>query len=255
MTSSDTANPYPFELWAVIPAAGYGTRVQGDVPKQYLFINGVTIMEQVVCRLLAIPGLKGCMVALAPDDQRFQELDVAHDPRVHTVIGGDMRAASVTNALKAVQDHAAHDAWVLVHDAARPLVAKTDIKRLTDAVFNSGSAGGLLAIPVSDTLKLADTDHTVSRTVDRKGLWQAQTPQLFPVASLNEALDKAMAQKNFDITDEASAMENAGHDPLLVEALEPNIKVTRYSDLIVANALLASQRMVKAAANSPDHRE
>ena len=255
MTSSDTANPYPYELWAVIPAAGYGARVQGDIPKQYLFINGITILETVVGRLLEIPGLKGCMIALAPDDQRFQELAVARDPRVHTVIGGDTRAVSVTNALKAVQDHAAHDAWALVHDAARPLVAKTDIKRLTDAVFNSGSEGGLLAIPVSDTLKLADTDHTVARTVDRQGLWQAQTPQLFPVATLTTALDKAIAQKDFAITDEASAMEHAGHDPLLVEALEPNIKVTRYSDLLIASALAASQRIVSAAANAPNYQE
>ena len=255
MTVPDTAHPYPYELWAVIPAAGYGVRVQGDVPKQYLFINGTTIMETVIDRLLEIPELKGCMIALAPDDLRFQELPVARDPRVHTIIGGDTRAASVTNALRAVQDQADDDAWVLVHDAARPLVAKTDIKRLTDAVFNSGSDGGLLAIPVADTLKLADTDYTVSQTVDRNGLWQAQTPQLFPVAALVEALDKAMVQKDYEITDEASAMENAGHDPLLVEALEPNIKVTRYSDLVIANAFVSSQGTDDAVASISSYQE
>ena len=255
MIAPDTTNPYPFELWAVIPAAGYGARVQSDVPKQYLFINGITIMETVISGLLEIPGLKGCMIALAHDDQRFHELAVSRDSRVHTVIGGDSRAVSVSNALKAVQDKAADDAWVLVHDAARPLVAKTDIKRLTDAVFNSGRDGGLLAIPVSDTLKLADTDYTVSRTVDRNGLWQAQTPQLFPVATLAGALDKAMAQKDFDVTDEASAMENAGHDPLLVEALEPNIKVTRYSDLVIANVFVTAQRMNDAVVKTPSYHE
>jgi len=205
-----TTNPYPHELWAVIPAAGFGTRMQGDIPKQYLFLDSVTIMEHVINRLLAIPGLVGCVIALAPDDKRFGELSVAEDPRVHTVVGGETRADSVNSAIDAVRVQAADDAWVLVHDAARPLVALTDIKRLTDAVFNSGSDGGILAIPVSDTLKYA--------------------------------LNSAMATTDIDVTDEASAMEYAGHDPLLVEALEPNPKVTRYSDLVVANALSATYK-------------
>jgi len=237
-----TTNPYPYELWAVIPAAGFGTRMNGDIPKQYLFLDSVTIMEHVINRLLAIPGLMGCVIALAPDDKRFGELSVADDPRVHTVVGGETRADSVNSAIDAVRVQAADDAWVLVHDAARPLVALTDIKRLTDAVFNSGSNGGILAIPVSDTLKSADTDHTVLKTVDRTGLWQAQTPQLFPARALSDALNSAMATTEINVTDEASAMEYAGHDPLLVEALEPNPKVTRYSDLVVANALSATNK-------------
>jgi len=142
------------------------------------------------------------------------------------------------------------ETWVLVHDAARPLIHLSDIQRLTDAVYNSGAIGGILGTPVQDTLKQADEYYCVEKTIDRQTLWQAQTPQLFQAGSLFDAMSAAMDNEASDdsaefaktrITDEASAMELAGEQPLLVEALQPNFKITRPVDLFIADAILRSE--------------
>lgn len=230
-------------LWAVVPAAGSGTRMgRGHVPperpKQYLALGGRTLLERTLETLLGVPELAGVVVALAADDTSWVTLDVAGDPRVHRVIGAGTRAGSVAAALTHLRELATDDARVLVHDAARPLVSLADIARLVDCIDNGGATGGLLAVPVHDTLKRAGDDHRVKATVPRERLWRAQTPQLFRLGALADALADA-GRRGLEITDEASAMELAGHEPQLVEALDPNPKITRVGDLDIAEALLA----------------
>jgi len=235
-------------FWAVVPAAGTGSRMQGELPKQYLPLLGITMLQRTLERLLDVPGLQGVVVVLAKDDSNWHELAVSRDERVRTALGGDSRAASVAAGIQIVRASVGDDCWVLVHDAARPLVSLSDIQRLTDAVVNSGATGGLLATRVQDTLKRADEYCTVQATVSRENLWRAQTPQLFRAGELGDALTRALSATSSDekaadvehmpITDEASAMEQAGHDPLLVEALDPNPKITRPVDVLLIEAYL-----------------
>jgi len=225
-------------VWVVVPAAGSGQRLGGTCAKQYQLLNGVTMLERTLERMLLVPGVEAVVVVLASDDDQWQHLGCASDPRVRTVIGRDTRAGSVMAGIDEVLQHARPDTWVMVHDAARPLVAASDIQRLINAVYNSGAVGGLLATPVHDTLKRADDYAAVMQTVERVDLWQAQTPQLFRVGALHQAIEHGTNQEACTITDEASAMEQAGHQPLLVEALQPNFKITRPVDLQLASAVL-----------------
>lgn len=240
--------------WIVVPAAGVGERMGGTTPKQYLNLNGRSVLEVTLERLLSVPSVEGIVVVLAADDARWLQVGVGRDPRIHQAMGGDTRASSVLSGLRVVMEHAAADTWVLVHDAARPLIHVSDVQRLTDAVCNSGAVGGILATPVHDTLKKADEYCCIERTVSRQNLWQAQTPQMFRVGQLHEALNsngQVMPPSSVEVTsrralltDEASAMEAMGHDPLLVEALRPNIKITRPVDLDIAKALLRNETEV-----------
>lgn len=223
-------------LWALIPAAGQGLRLGGHVPKQYQLLAGSPMLAHSLQRMLAVPGLAGAVAVLAANDEHWQATIGQTDPRVHTCTGGAERADSVRAGLRHILDLTASDSWVMVHDAARPLVALSDIQRLTSTIYNSGAVGGLLATPVQDTLKKADDYYCVEQTISRQQLWQAQTPQLFRAGPLLSALDSAGEV----VTDEASAMEHAGHDPQLVEALQPNFKITRPVDMQLAELLLAS---------------
>ena len=245
MTRTEAADPdgrRAAAIWAVVPAAGSGTRMARgheapERPKQYLELAGRTLLERALATLLDVPGLGGVVVALAPHDARWEGLAIASDPRVHRARGAATRAASVAAGLARLGELAPPDAWVLVHDAARPLTSGADIARLLGAVLDGGATGGLLAVPVHDTLKRAGSDHRVEATVPRERLWRAQTPQLFRLAELAGALDAA-ARGGATITDEASAMELAGHEPQLVEALDPNPKITRAGDLDTAEAIV-----------------
>lgn len=250
-------------LIAVVPAAGKGERVAAPVPKQYLPLRGTPMLQRTLARLLEVPQVQSVVVALAPGDTHFDTLALASDARIERVEGGQTRAESVAAALACVRRLHGDQAWALVHDAARPLVALEDVQRLIEAVFAAASptaagdslreppAGGLLAVPVGDTLKresggarwseLFETDDApleVQETVDRSGLWQAQTPQLFRAGALAAALNSAREQRA-RVTDEASAMERAGRRCLLVEAVQANPKVTRADDVRLAEALLA----------------
>jgi len=227
--------------WIVVPAAGFGQRMGGSTPKQYLALGDHSILQRTLDQLLMVPDIDGVVVVLAANDTRWPALAKQFDSKVHTTTGGETRADSVTAGLRYVLEQARPDTWVFVHDAARPLVQVSDIQRLSDAVMNSGSIGGLLGTPVQDTLKMRDEYFGVERTVSRDALWQAQTPQLFNAAELLEAM---LAGASSEITDESSAMELAGHAPLLVEALEPNFKITRPVDLRIANALLNNEVVV-----------
>lgn len=236
------------QCWMVVPAAGLGERMGGDTPKQYLDLNGRSVLQTTLEKLLQVPEVAGIVVVLSAHDTQWTTVDAGRDPRVHIATGGQTRADSVLSGLRFVMNEAPSDTWVLVHDAARPLIHLSDVKRLTDAVCNSGAIGGILATPVQDTLKKADEYCCIERTVSRQHLWQAQTPQMFRAGQLFEALqsvgqllppagDEGMDRRS-PLTDEASAMEGLGHEPLLVEALRPNIKITRPVDLSMVRALL-----------------
>jgi 2-C-methyl-D-erythritol 4-phosphate cytidylyltransferase len=223
-------------LWCVVPAAGRGARVGGDVPKQYLPIAGKPMLLHTLERLTAHPRIAGVMVVLAAGDARWPKWLTFNDKPVHTTVGGDERADSVLAGLRALPEGVSEADFVLVHDAARPCVAHADISRLVDQAIPAG--GGLLAAPVRDTLKRADAQGRVVATEPREARWRALTPQLFRLGELVQALESAHAA-GIAVTDEAMAMECAGHKPLLVEGGEDNIKVTTAADFALVEFLLS----------------
>jgi 2-C-methyl-D-erythritol 4-phosphate cytidylyltransferase len=217
-------------FWAVIPAAGVGARMAADRPKQYLQLGGLTILEHSLLCFLDHPRLKGLVISLAVDDPYWPTLPCALDSRIQQVAGGRERADSVLNALLHLHANGADDNdWVLVHDAARPNLARSDLDNLLNELKDD-PVGGLLAVPAKDTLKRADALGRVTETVDRSLIWQAYTPQMFRLGALHRALADSLVS-NVSITDEASAIEWAGQSPRLIEGRADNIKVTRPEDL------------------------
>ncbi|QVL20153.1 2-C-methyl-D-erythritol 4-phosphate cytidylyltransferase [Pseudomonas qingdaonensis] len=217
-------------FWAVIPAAGVGARMAADRPKQYLQLGGRTILEHSLDCFLDHPCLKGVVVSIAADDPYWPGLACASDTRIQRAAGGRERADSVLNALLLLHAQGAADNdWVLVHDAARPNLARDDLDRLLGELAND-PVGGLLAVPARDTLKRADANGRVSATIDRSTVWQAYTPQMFRLGVLHRALADSLVA-DVAITDEASAIEWSGQAPRLVEGRNDNIKVTRPEDL------------------------
>ncbi|WP_339462088.1 2-C-methyl-D-erythritol 4-phosphate cytidylyltransferase [Pseudomonas sp. EA_105y_Pfl2_R69] len=225
----NTAELPPF--WALIPAAGVGSRMAADRPKQYLEVAGKTIIEHSLACFLDHPQLLGVVVSLALDDPYWPHLACAAEPRLQRAEGGRERADSVLNGLLRLSELGARDDdWVLVHDAARPNLARSDLDLLL-AELAGDAVGGLLAVPARDTLKRAGPDGRVRETVDRVTIWQAYTPQMFRLGELQRALADALLA-GVAITDEASAMEWAGHAPRLIEGRGDNLKVTRPEDLL-----------------------
>lgn len=217
-------------FWVVIPAAGIGSRMQADRPKQYLPLGGRALIEHTLDCFLDQPGLNGLVVCLADDDAWWPALACAADYRIKRAAGGRERADSVLSGLHKLGELGAQDSdWVLVHDAARPHLAATDLHKLLDSLQDD-PVGGLLAVPVRDTLKQADAHGRVAATPDRSLFWQAYTPQMFRLGALRQALADALACGAL-ITDEASAMELAGFAPRLIEGRADNIKITRPEDL------------------------
>lgn len=232
-------NPAAENYWAIVPAAGIGKRMGGDTPKQYLSLHGKTIIEQTLLRLSQIDNIKGIVVAIAEGDEWWTELHIDCGKSVTVVQGGTERCHSVQNALQALQTECADDDWVLVHDAARPCVRTSDIELLIKTLMDH-DVGGLLGLPVRDTMKRTDQKSCVTETVEREGLWHALTPQMFRYAVLSQALDKALKDQ-FLVTDEASAIEHAGYVPQMVEGHGDNIKITRPEDLSLASYYLQHQ--------------
>ncbi len=223
-------------LWAVVPAAGIGMRMGADVPKQYLKLGDRTVLEHSLAALCTVPALSGIVVALAEDDPYWPDLHPDLPCPLYTAPGGAERAESVLNALDILCERAADDDWVLVHDAARPCVRTADLNRLVTALRDD-PVGGLLAVPVRDTMKQADAEQRCSATVDRSRLWHALTPQMFRVGALRDAL-RAAAASGVVVTDDASAMEQAGLRPRLIEGHADNLKITRPEDLALAEFYL-----------------
>ncbi len=224
--------------FALIPAGGGGTRMGAEMPKQYLPLAGRPLIRHAVDALLAVPAIARVFVVLAPDDAHWSDCGREGDAGRLCVLrcGGATRAASVTNGLRAVRGQVADDDWVLVHDAARPCLLPEQVERLLTEV-GEDPVGGLLAVPLSDTLKRARAPGAdgvrVAETVPREGLWQAQTPQMFRYGLLTEALEHAPAA-----TDEASAVEALGLHPKLVAADARNLKVTFPLDLHLAELIV-----------------
>ena len=224
------------QVHVLIPAAGRGTRYGGAVLKQYLPVCGKAVLAHAIRAFQFHPMIKGITVILAEDDQWFDSAVGPLSRAVETVTGGDTRAQSVRNGLRFVAENYPETDWVLIHDAARPCLSPGSLDRLLEQGLQSED-GAILAMPVGDTLKRAGEAGEITATVDRSGLWAAQTPQLFPVIALTDAIDAALRDGR-ELTDEASAMEFTGARPKLVMGSAANIKITHPSDLAIAEAWL-----------------
>ncbi|EKO3949490.1 2-C-methyl-D-erythritol 4-phosphate cytidylyltransferase [Vibrio fluvialis] len=224
------------KITAIVPAAGVGSRMQADRPKQYLILHGHTVLEHTVEVLLRHPDVGQVVVAVSNNDPYFGSLALANHPRVVRVSGGKERADSVLSALDYVCRHQLSE-WVLVHDAARPCVEHADISQLI-ATAQTHTVGAILAAPVRDTMKRADGGQNIDHTVDRVALWHALTPQMFRAQPLMQALTQALAAQAV-ITDEASAFEWLGQKPALVAGRADNIKITQPEDLALAEFYLS----------------
>lgn len=224
------------QVHALIPAAGHGTRYGGAVLKQYLPVCGKAVLAHAIRAFQFHPLISGITVILAEDDQWFESAVGQLSAAVDTVTGGDTRAQSVRNGLRFVADSYPETDWVLIHDAARPCLSPGSLDRLLEQGLRSAD-GAILAMPVGDTLKCAGEAGEITATVDRSDLWAAQTPQLFPLGALADAIDAAQRDGR-ELTDEASAMEFAGASPKLVMGSAANIKITHPSDLAIAEAWL-----------------
>ena len=225
--------------WAVMPAAGGGTRMGLSRPKQYLPLKGRALIEWSLGALLNCDRVDGVVVVLAKSDQEFASLPIAGHPKLMLTTGGAARADSVLAGLRTVAARTAGfgQVHVLVHDAARPCLNVSSIEQLMSEA--DAKHGGLLALPCTDTLKRGKQNRVVE-TVDRAFYWRAQTPQLFRLELLSQALEECRS-RGIEVTDEASAMERAGYHPRLVRGRESNIKVTYPEDLALAEFWL-SQR-------------
>jgi 2-C-methyl-D-erythritol 4-phosphate cytidylyltransferase len=210
-------------------------------PKQYLDLLGRPVLAHALETLSTHPQIAGTVVALAPADPYFSQIESGlSGVDWWRADGGSERADSVLNALTVLREHADESDWVLVHDAARPCLDAEDVTRLVVAVEASG-VGGILAVPVADTVKRSGPDGRIEATVSRAGLFRALTPQMFKVGELQMALSAAL-DRGLPVTDEASAMEMAGHRPLLISGRADNIKITEPQDLLLAAMFLQAQR-------------
>ena len=227
----------------VVPAAGIGSRMGAEVPKQYLKLDDKCVLEHTVLKLLTSPFVHNVIVALSPDDPYYKYTCLVDLKRVERVEGGSERVDSVLTGLKA-----ARTSWVMVHDAARPLISLADIEQLLLQVArtqdgNPSHCGGILVAPMADTVKQAQSvmggdRATIASTLERKHLWRALTPQLFERAALIAAIEQGLKLKA-SLTDEASALERSGKKVLMVEGSPLNFKLTQPSDLLLTKALLS----------------
>ena len=220
------------EFHALVPAAGFGARMGHELPKQYLPLAGQPMIFHALNTLCNCPDIGTVFVVLAPDDTLFHSYDWSRfgDKLQTLYCGGETRADTVLNGL--LTSEIEPDDWVLVHDAARPCLTQAHLAKLI-AELRDDAVGGILAVPVADTLKRADDAGRIARTEDRAGLWQAQTPQMFRAGLLAQALQQC---KN--VTDEASAVETLGLQPKLVLSESSNFKVTYPQDLLLAELML-----------------
>jgi 2-C-methyl-D-erythritol 4-phosphate cytidylyltransferase len=220
------------EFHALVPAAGSGSRMGGELPKQYLPLAGRPMIYHALATLCACADIATVFVVLAPDDKQFHQYDWSAfgDKLQPLYCGGATRAQSVANGL--LVSELEPDDWVLVHDAARPCLTQAHLGKLI-AELRDDAVGGILAVPVADTLKRADAAQRIAHTENRAGLWQAQTPQMFRAGLLVQALQTAP-----QVTDEASAVEALGLHPKLVESETTNFKVTYPQDVRLAELLL-----------------
>ncbi|MGV8933331.1 MAG: 2-C-methyl-D-erythritol 4-phosphate cytidylyltransferase [Gallionellaceae bacterium] len=219
-------------FYALVPAAGTGSRMGIEVPKQYMMLSGQPMIHHALKTLCAHAEISTVFVVLSAQDAHWKTYDWSAfgDKLQPLFCGGQTRAESVLNGLLAAELDLAD--WVLVHDAARPCLSAQQLTRLLHELRDD-EVGGLLAVPVADTLKRADAQLRVAHTESRAGLWQAQTPQMFRTGLLVQALESAP-----NVTDDASAVEALGYFPKLVESDSSNFKVTYPQDLQLAELYL-----------------
>lgn len=227
------------KVFAVVPAAGVGKRMGAAMPKQYLQIAGKSVLEHTVERLARYARIQQVVIAVAPDDEIFTALRASLPDNCVAVTGGAERCHSVLAGLDYLSDSADARDWVLVHDAARPCLRSADIDRMLEELADS-EVGGILAVPVRDTLKFCGSGSTVERTVDRRSLWHALTPQMFRLGFLKEAIETALRAGRI-VTDEAQAVELQGHAPRVVAGHGDNLKITQAEDLYLAEMIIAAQ--------------
>jgi 2-C-methyl-D-erythritol 4-phosphate cytidylyltransferase len=227
------------DLYALIPAAGSGSRMGTEIPKQYQELAGAPLIQRAINVLCDDARIQQIFVVLAPQDHYFRQFDwSAYQGRLEPLYcGGATRAASVLNGLVAIAGAVDPSDWVLVHDAARPCLSAQLLHRLLTEIADD-AVGGLLAVPVADTLKRADATQRAIDTVPRDALWQAQTPQMFRYRLLLEALRRAKPES---VTDEASAIEQMGLKPRLVMGSTSNLKVTWPEDMAYAQVFFSAQ--------------
>jgi len=227
-------------IWVVIPAAGVGKRMESDTPKQYLKLNNKTVIEHTLSVFDKHDSISEIVVSISEGDEYWAALDFELSKPLHIATGGKERCDSVLNGLKYLENKAAaDDDWVLVHDAARPCLRHEDLTLLIDSL-REHDVGGILAIPVRDTMKRSLDNNEIKETVERENLWHALTPQMFRFGLLMDSIEAAL-NKDIMITDEASAIELAGFHPLLVEGHADNLKITRPEDLALAAFFLSQQ--------------
>ncbi len=222
-------------FWALIPAAGRGLRTGASLPKQYLPLCGRAVIEHSLSLFAGHPQIAGIVVVLSADDAHWAQLKLPSSTQIHTTVGGAERPDSVLAGLDKLKTIARDTDWVLVHDAARACLSRHLLDELISGLRND-PVGGLLAIPATDTIKQAK-EGCVQATLDRDILWQAQTPQMFRLGELQHALANAL-KAGRKVTDEASAMEQAGHAPRLIQGSVDNLKITRADDLALAEMIL-----------------
>lgn len=223
--------------WVVIPASGTGLRFGQLLPKQYWSLAGKTVLEHSLDRFLDKKWVKGVIVAISATDHYFPQLPCAKHPKVITVQGGQTRSHSVLNALHSLQVCAKPEDWVLVHDAVRPCLHEQDLNALLQ--LHEDPVGGILAAPVADTLKRVQSKE-IQETISREALWAAQTPQMFRLQLLVDAICHAHDAK-IEITDESSALEAMGYHPQIIRTSHPNPKLTYAADLSYIELLLAEK--------------
>ena len=234
--------------FVVIPAAGSGRRFAASVPKQYAPLGGSTVIEHALAPFEADADCAGIVVAVSADDTWWPAIAARRGRLIETAPGGEQRAHSVRNALRVLAGRARDDDWIMVHDAARPCFTAGDLHALKRELAPH-PVGGLLAVPLADTLKRAlepgvHASH-VDETLDRNGLWRAATPQVFRLGVLLRALESALESQRLP-TDEAQAIEWTGQRPQLVAGRADNIKVTTADDLALAAAILAARQTVES---------
>jgi 2-C-methyl-D-erythritol 4-phosphate cytidylyltransferase len=227
LTETFTASPR-FQVVAIVPAGGSGARLGAVIPKQYLELAGFSVLHHTVKALSSVAAIEHIFVAVQSDDSRAQTICKSFDRVSVLPTAGSLRGETVSNTLNAIQKQVHRNAWILVHDAARPCVSVDAVERLIEAC-KSHPVGGLLALPVADTMKRANTANEVVETVSRDQLWRAQTPQMFRYETLQHALNAAP-----DATDESQAVEAIGLSPKLVMGGATNIKITYPEDIALA---------------------
>lgn len=228
----------PVRYYAIVPAAGIGSRMQSPIPKQYLNIAGKPLIHHTLITLLEYPKIVSVVLLLNPQDTFWPALELKH-PKLILAAGGSERYDSVANGLQVLMPKAKAQDWVLVHDAARPCLEPSDIDYLINEL-NSHSVGGLLGAVACDTIKRVNNSQEAIETLERNQIWQAFTPQMFRFGVLKEALNSAIKQQKKP-TDEASAIESIGLKPLLVQGKRSNIKVTNQEDLALAEFYVNSR--------------